>query len=150
MAGLHRVPDRKTDPAGIAGVTTTETVSNDLLDTFDRIANAGLDMPFAELKKQLAASEYFRYRDHQLYRTLIELPVTIDMITGGTSSAVRKILDGLRELHGDDLLFSFEGRGDQVTLQVRIWREEAALRALWREYAENEYKSTVLAGGDAA
>ncbi|MFI0469262.1 hypothetical protein ACH347_34750 [Saccharopolyspora sp. 5N102] len=131
-------------------MTTTETVSNEVLAAFDRIMDAGQNAPLPELKKRFTNSEHFRYRDHQLYRTLIELPVTVDMITGGTSSAVRKILDGLRELHGDDLLFSFEGRGDQVTLQVRIWRDEAALRALWREYAEDEYKSTVLAGGGAA
>ncbi|MCI2421476.1 hypothetical protein MOQ72_28985 [Saccharopolyspora sp. K220] len=131
-------------------MTTTETVSNDLLATFDRLVGAGENAPLAELKKRFADAEYFRYRDHQLYKTLIELPVTVAMITGDTSTAVRKILDGLRELHGDDLLFSFEGRGDQVTLQVRIWRDETALRALWREYAEDEYKSTVLAGGGAA
>ncbi|MGW5645032.1 hypothetical protein ACWEV3_40825 [Saccharopolyspora sp. NPDC003752] len=131
-------------------MTTTESISNEVLATFDRIVDAGQNVPLPELKKRFATSKHFRYRDHQLYRTLIELPVTIDMITGGTSTAVCKILDGLRELHGDDLLFSFEGRGDQVTLQVRTWRDEATLRALWREYAEDEYKSTVLASGGAA
>ncbi|MEV5543079.1 hypothetical protein AB0L13_40290 [Saccharopolyspora shandongensis] len=130
-------------------MTTTESVSNDVLATFDRLMEAGQSAPLPELKKRFADSERFRYRDHQLYRTLIELPVTVEMITGDTSSAVRKILDGLRELHGDELLLSFEGRGDQVTLLVRIWRDEAELRALWRDYAEDEYKATVLSGGGA-
>jgi hypothetical protein len=128
-------------------VTTLKSIdkpaSDDLLATFDRLADAGKDLPIDELKKRYAASDHFRYRDHELYKTLIELPVTIDMITGSRSNPVSKILDGLRELHGDDLLFSFEGRGDQVMLQVRIWRDETALRGLWRAYAEDEYKSSL-------
>jgi hypothetical protein len=117
--------------------------SDDLLATFDRLMDAGKTLPLAELKKRFADSDHFRYLDHKLYKTLIELPVTIDMITGGRSDSVSKIIDGLRELHGDDLMFAFDGRGGDATLQVRMWRDETALRGLWREYAEDEYKGSL-------
>ncbi|GAA2772966.1 hypothetical protein [Saccharopolyspora taberi] len=130
--------------------TPTTNVSDDLLATFDRITDAGKTLPLTEIKKRFATSEHFRYRAHQLYRDVITLPLTIGMVTGEQSDAVSKIVAGLREMHGDELVFAFSGHGDEATMNVRLWRDETTLRALWNEYAEDEYKTTVLSGNQAA
>ncbi|WP_432846025.1 hypothetical protein ACQPXB_36135 [Amycolatopsis sp. CA-161197] len=129
-------------------MTTTERkISDDLLQAFDSIVEQGATLPIEELKKRYRESKTFgEYNEHQLYRTLIDLPVTVDMVLGKNSGPVGKILEGLRELHGDDLDFVLNGRSD-VTLRVRKWRDEQTLRKLWREFAEDEYKSKTVTGG---
>jgi hypothetical protein len=121
----------------------TNNVSDKLLATFDNIEDRGKDLPIEELKKRFAESKYFKIRDYKIYNTVITIPVSIDLVTGQQNSAVNKILEGLRELHGDQLMFVFNGHGENVSLEVRMWRDEEALRATWREYAEDEYKSAI-------
>lgn len=130
-------------------MTTTEReISDDLLKAFDSIVEQGATLPIEEIKKRYKASEHFyRYNQHQIYTDVIDLPVTVDMVLGKKSSAVEKILEGLRELHGDELVFTFAGRGEEAALAVRKWKDEQSLRKLWREFAEDEYKTETTAGG---
>jgi hypothetical protein len=128
-------------------MTTAAEVSEDLLAAFDNIVNAGATLPLDELKSRFKNSDHFRYSEFKLYREVISLPVTVGMITGEKSDAVNKIIEGLQQLHGDELLFTFNGTGDEGTLTVRVWKDEDALRGLWKDFAEDEYKSEMLGGG---
>jgi hypothetical protein len=47
-------------------------------------------------------------------------------------------------MYGDSLIFKVEGYGGEVKLKVQMWKDEAALRELWKDFAEDEYKSTML------
>lgn len=126
-------------------MTNDALVSADLLNQFDSLVDAGQTLPIDMIKQRLSTSDQFRYRDHDLYKTVIELPVTIGMILGDSNDAVQQIIAGLKALHGDELLFVFNHKTvDEVTLNVRMWRDEDKLRALWKDYAEDEYKTTVL------
>lgn len=124
----------------------TASVSDDILAAFDNVMAGGDTLPLEEIRKRYAGSDYFRYRDHQLYRDIIKLPLSVEMITGEKASAVPTVIKALRELYGDDLMFDFASIGDEVTLRVRMWKDEATLRSLWREYAEETYKSEMLGG----
>ncbi|MEU0465077.1 hypothetical protein ABZ215_13825 [Amycolatopsis sp. NPDC006131] len=129
-------------------MTTVEATktSDELLAAFDRIVEEGKRLPLDELKKRYKASDHFQYRDHLIFKDVIELPVTVAMVTGETSGAVNKILGGLRELYGEDLDYKFEGRHDEVRLTVRRWREEKDLREQWKDFAEAEYKTEMYGG----
>jgi hypothetical protein len=130
-------------------MTTTERqISDDMLAAFDAIVNQGETLPLDELKKRYLGSKFLDHNEHQVFRTVIDLPVTVDMVLGKQAGPVSKILDGLYELHGEqELNFVLNSRyGGDTTLRVRKWRDEESLRRAWREFAEDEYK-TKTAGG---
>lgn len=128
-------------------MTTTEReISDDLLAAFDSIVEQGTNLPIEEIRKRYKASDFLTYNAHKVFINVIELPVTLDMVLGRTSGPVEKVLDGLRELYGDDLEFTFGGRGDETQLVVRRWRADQVLRKVWREFAEDEYKTKTVAG----
>jgi hypothetical protein len=118
-------------------------VSDELLVEFDRLAGQGDTMPLAEIKQRYAASSYFAsYRDSEIYTTLLELPITVDMLASERSFlAVSRIITALKEIHGDQLLIDLDNRGTQPELRVRMWRPEKDLRRMWKAFAEAEYKT---------
>jgi hypothetical protein len=127
---------------------TEKTVSDSLLDAFDSVLAAGDTLPLEELKKRYLDSKHFAgsYRQSLIFLDVAELPVTVAMVRGNGSDAVSQVLDGLKALYGEELMYEFSGRGDSVTLAVRVWRPESELRKAWRGFAEEEYKSENLDG----
>lgn len=130
-------------------MTTTERdISDDMLAAFDSVVGQGDTLPLDELKKRYLGSKFLDHNEHQVFRTVIDLPVTVDMVLGKQAGPVSKILDGLYELHGEaELNFVLNSRyGGDTTLRVRKWRDEEALRRAWREFAEDEYKTKTVGG----
>lgn len=125
-------------------MSTATKVSEDILSTFDSVVSQGADLPIAEIKKRYEQSDYFKYRDHQIFKTVIELAVTVEMLMGDTTGPVNKIVAGLKEMYGSELIFKFGGTPDECKLHVTMWRDDATLRKNWKEYAEHEYKSTMM------
>lgn len=125
--------------------TNAESVSDSLLESFDNILAAGETLPIEQLKKRYEGSEHFKSSYHQaaIFREVMDLPVTVDMLVGDEWEAVRSIITSLRKLHGDGLMFRFEGYSKH-SLIAYVWRDEEALRKAWPAFAEAEYKTANL------
>lgn len=122
---------------------TDKNVSDSLLEKFDNLVAAGDTMPIAELKKRYEGSPWIESRHYLVYHDLLDLPVTVDMLVGPEWDSVRKVVAGLRELHGDGLMFTFGGYS-KPRLTARVWKSDEDLRKAWKEFAESEYKSANL------
>ena len=122
-------------------------VTDELLSEFDRLVGDGATLPLDTLKDRYTASSYFRFRDHEIYDVLLEMPITVHMLTSGTTDPVSRIIAALKEIHGDVLLIDLNSDGSTPKLRVRMWREEKALRTAWKAFAEAEYKSNLKAAG---
>jgi len=120
---------------------TANPVTDDLLDQFDRLAGQGDTMPIDTIKDRYTASAYFRFRDHEIYDTVLELPITVHMLTSGQTDPVARIIAALKEIHGDVLLIDVDSTGTTPKLRVRMWRSEQQLRSVWKAFAESEYKT---------
>jgi hypothetical protein len=121
--------------------TDKKSVSDSLLESFDNVVAAGDELPIEELRKRYAASTQFRYSQHDLYHEVLDLPLTVEMVTGQAAS-VGKLMDTLKELCGDDLVVTLNGG----RLVAKQWRDGEHLRDLWKAFAEAEYKSENLGG----
>ncbi|WP_027947180.1 hypothetical protein [Amycolatopsis taiwanensis] len=130
-------------------MATSNDVSKDLLADFDNLLADSAAMPIDELKArfQELGESWLIYNDHRVFDRVLSLPVTIDMILGDQSDAVRKIVAGLKEIHGDELEFVLDGSRSKPELVVRKWRDEDALRKAWKEHAEDQYRAKNLGGG---
>lgn len=123
-------------------IDLTASVADELLGEFDRIVGDGDTMPIDTIKDRYASSTYFgTYRDHEIYHTVLELPVTVHMILSGATDPVTRIIAALKEIHGDVLLIDLEAQHGTAKLLIRMWKSEQELRRLWKSFAEAEYRT---------